>query len=417
MAYEKKGYGQDNKNTNRGGYQRGMNEKDGERSNKPYPRYQDGERSNKPYPRYQDGERSNKPYPRYQDGERSGKPYPRYQDGERSNKPYPRYQDGERSNKPYPRYQDGERSNKPYPRYQDGERSGKPYPRYQDGERSNKPYPRYQDGERLRYEREAEPQPSSIKPADELPNLIYGRNAVREAVKGGRSIDRIWVVKEPDGSLREIIRLARDNQIRVEETSKFKLDELCMPFGHGVKPGNHQGIVAQVPGIEYCELSDILDYARDRGEHPFVLLLDGMEDPHNMGSIIRSAECAGVHGVIISKRRNVGVTAAVVKASAGAVAHMRVARVPNLSMALEQLKQGGIWLAGADMDGEPMSKIDLKGPLALVIGGEGGGLSRLTREKCDYLAAIPMYGQVGSLNASVAAAVLMYEKKRQDGEN
>ena len=251
---------------------------------------------------------------------------------------------------------------------------------------------------------------------DELPYLIMGRNAVREAIKSGRSIDRILVVPEQDGSLREVIGLARDRNLVIREVERKKLDEMCMPFGHGEKTGNHQGIVAQVPGVEYCDVGDILEEARARGEAPFVILLDGIEDPHNLGSIIRSAECAGAHGVVITKRRSVSVTSAVAKASAGAVEYMKVAKVSNLANAIERLKQENIWVDGADVDGTPMGKANLKGPLALVIGNEGEGLSRLVREKCDFLVSIPMFGQVSSLNAAVAAAVLMYQKRGMDAE-
>lgn len=234
---------------------------------------------------------------------------------------------------------------------------------------------------------------------------------MREAIKSGRSIDRILVVPEQDGSLREVLGLARDRNLMIRETNRSKLDELCMPFGHGGKPGNHQGIVAMVPGVEYCELSDILDAAKERGEDPFVIILDGIEDPHNLGSIIRSAECAGAHGVVIPKRRSASVTASVAKASAGAVEYMKVARVSNLGGAIERLKDSGLWIMGAHMEGTPMNKADFKGALALVIGSEGSGLSKLVKEKCDFLVSIPVYGKIESLNASVAAAVLMYEKK------
>ena len=248
---------------------------------------------------------------------------------------------------------------------------------------------------------------------DELPYIVMGRNAVREAIKSGRSIDRILVVKELDGSLREVIGLARDRNLQIREVDRAKLDELCMPFGHGGKPGNHQGIIAQVPGVEYCDISDILDVAKERDEKPFIILLDGVEDPHNLGSIIRSAECAGAHGVIIPKRRSASVTASACKASAGAVEYMKVARVSNLGGAIDRLKDEGLWIAGADMAGTPMDKADLKGAIGLVIGSEGEGIGRLIKEKCDFLVSIPMVGRIDSLNAAVAAAVLMFEKKRQ----
>ncbi|MBO6060749.1 MAG: 23S rRNA (guanosine(2251)-2'-O)-methyltransferase RlmB [Clostridia bacterium] len=248
----------------------------------------------------------------------------------------------------------------------------------------------------------------------ELPNIIMGRNPVKEAIKTGRSIDRILVTNEHDGSLNEILDLAFEAKLVVRNVDRSKLDEICMPFGHNGRTGNHQGIIAYVPEAQYCELSDILDYAAEKGEHPFVVLLDGIEDPHNLGSIIRSAECAGAHGIVIPKRRAASVTATVVKTSAGATEHMKIAKVVNLPVAIERLKEAGVWVAGADMGGEPMYKADLKGPFALVVGAEGAGLSRLVREKCDYIVSVPLKGKMESLNASVAAAVIMFEKVRQE---
>lgn len=296
----------------------------------------------------------------------------------------------------------------------------KPYGKKFD-DRQDKPYKKFDD---KREDRPFKDKPLNKKPEgrentpntnepDELPYIIMGRNAVREAVKSGRSIDRILVSKELDGSLREVVNLARDNNIQIREVDRYKLDEICMPFGHGGKPGNHQGILAQVPGVEYCDISDILKAARDKDEKPFIILLDGVEDPHNLGSIIRSAECAGAHGVIIPKRRSASVTAAACKASAGAVEYMKVARISNLAGAIDRLKDEGLWIAGADMEGTEMTKADLKGAIGLVIGSEGDGLSRLIREKCDFLVSIPMWGHIDSLNAAVAAAILMFEKKRQ----
>ena len=264
--------------------------------------------------------------------------------------------------------------------------------------------------------RPAAPVPAQIeeKEPDELPFLIFGRNAVKEAVKAGRSIDKILVQTEPDGSLREITALAKDAKIIVHEVNRKKLDEVCLPFGHGGKTANHQGIVAYTAGVEYCEVADILSYASERGEKPFVVVLDGVEDPHNLGSIIRSADCAGAHGIILGKHRSAPVTAAAVKASAGASEHMLISRVVNISAALEELKEAGLWIAGADMGGESMYKQDMTGAFALVIGNEGEGLSRLVRERCDYLVSIPMRGHVDSLNAGVAAGILLFEKQRQE---
>ena len=420
--FEKKPYG-----NKEGGERKPYNKDGGDR--KPYykgdgerrPYYKGGDDSRRPYGKEGDGER--KPYYKG-DGER--KPYYKG-DGER--KPYNRDggdrkpYDGER--KPYYKG-DGER--KPY----DGDRkpynrdSGDRKPYYKDvykADRQDKPYRRDDEGNAdkgykkgyPRPAREAEPQsvPQAAPLADELPYLVMGRNAVKEALRSGRSIDRILVNKEQDGSLRELVGMARDRNVQLREVDKAKLDEMCMPFGHGNKPGNHQGIVAQVPGVEYCDISDILAAAKEKGEPPFIILLDGVEDPHNLGSILRSAECAGAHGVIIPKRRSAGVTAAVCKASAGAVEYIKVARVSNLVGAMERIKDEGVWLFGADMAGKPMAEADMKGAVGLVIGGEGNGLSQLVREKCDFLASIPMFGHLDSLNAAVAAAILMFEKKRQ----
>lgn len=308
----------------------------------------------------------------------------------------------------------------------------KPY--YKDGEQ--KPYYKKRDNAEGRYDRakkednykakreetaykardkQAENAPQANEEQDELPYLIMGRNAVREAVRSGRSIDKILVTKEIDGSLREIINLARDNNIRVDSVVREKLDELCMPFGHGQKTGNHQGIVAMVPGVEYCEIADILNFAKEKGEKPFIIILDGIEDPHNLGSIIRSAVCAGAHGIIIPRRRAVSVTAAACKASAGAVEYAHIARVANIANAIARLKDEGLWIAGADMSGTAMTSARMEGALALVIGSEGDGIGRLVKGKCDFLVSIPMFGQIDSLNAAVAAAVLMFEKRRQDG--
>ena len=371
---------------------------------------------NKPYDK-RDGDRSGgygKPYDK-RDGSRSGgynKPYDNDSRSGGYKKPYEQRDGGSGGyNKPYDK-RDGDRGyNKPY---DNDSRSGgynKPYDK-RDGSRSGgykKPYDK-QDGDFGSRDQAIEP---SRLPEDELPNIIMGRNAVKEAIKSGRSIDKLWVSAEQDGSLREILSLARDRNLIIRETPRQKLDELCMPFGYGGRTGNHQGIAAFIPGAEYCDISDILAYAREKGEPPFVILLDGIEDPHNLGSIIRSAECAGAHGVIIPKRRSASLTAAAVKASAGAVSYMKVARVSNICGAMERLKDEGLWIAGADMGGAPVYGCDLKGAIGLVIGGEGEGLGRLAKEKCDFLVSIPLRGQLESLNASVAAGILMFEKRRQ----
>ncbi len=335
-------------------------------------------------------------------------------------KPFNKYESRDGDRKPYGKKsfdrQDGERSygKKSFDR-QDGERSyGKKSFDRQDGERSygKKPFDRT---------RRDEPRPQEAPRAqqnetDEQPYLLIGRNAVREAIKSGRSIDRILVTNEHDGSLGEIVTLARDRKLVVREVDRKKLDELCMPFGHGGKTANHQGVIAYAAGVTYCEVEDILAAAKERGEDPFVIVLDEIEDPHNLGSIIRSADCAGAHGVIIGKRRSASVTAAAVKASAGATEYVKIARVVNINTALQQLKSAGLWVAGADMKGEDMRAQAMKGPLALVIGNEGEGLSKLVRENCDFLVSIPMQGHIDSLNAGVAAAILMFEKRRQDAE-
>lgn len=308
---------------------------------------------------------------------------------------------------------------KPY--YKDGEQ--KPYYKKRDNAEGCYDRAKKEDNYKAKREetaykardKQAENAPQANEEQDELPCLIMGRNAVREAVRSGRSVDKILVTKEMDGSLREIINLARDNNIRVDSVVREKLDELCMPFGHGQKTGNHQGIVAMVPGVEYCEIADILNFAKEKGEKPFIIILDGIEDPHNLGSIIRSAVCAGAHGIIIPRRRAVSVTAAACKASAGAVEYAHIARVANIANAIARLKDEGLWIAGADMSGTAMTSARMEGALALVIGSEGDGIGRLVKEKCDFLVSIPMFGQIDSLNAAVAAAVLMFEKRRQDG--
>ena len=285
-------------------------------------------------------------------------------------------------------------------------------------DKGGKPYAYGDDKPRREKVNKSAPAPAQaeVKDPDELPFLIFGRNAVKEAVKAGRSIDKILVQAEPDGSLKEIVAMARDARVIVHEVNRRKLDEVCLPFGHGGKTANHQGIVAYTAGVEYCEISHILALADQRGEKPFVVVLDGVEDPHNLGSIIRSADCAGAHGVILGKHRSAPVTAAAVKASAGASEHMLIARVVNISAALEELKAAGLWIAGADMAGESMYRQDMTGAFALVIGNEGEGLSRLVRERCDYLISIPMDGHVDSLNAGVAAGILLFEKRRQEQE-
>mgnify|MGYP005753974765 FL=1 len=236
---------------------------------------------------------------------------------------------------------------------------------------------------------------------------IEGRNAVIEAYRAGRTIDRLYVLDGcQDGPVMTIKREARKQDTPIKYVTKERLDQLS-------KTGKHQGVIACAAAYRYAEVEDILRAARDKGEDPFVFLLDGIEDPHNLGAIIRSANLAGAHGVIIPKNRAVGLTATVARTSAGALNYTPVARVTNLAKTIEDLKKEGLWFVCADMDGTLMYELNLKGSIGLVIGNEGEGVSRLVREKCDLTARIPMQGDIDSLNASVAAGVLAYEIVRQ----
>ncbi len=238
--------------------------------------------------------------------------------------------------------------------------------------------------------------------------LIVGRNPVAEALRSGRTVEKIFLLRGGEGSLKKIEGEARDRHIPIRYLERRALDRIA-------DGENHQGVAAAVAGFEYCDVDDILKKAEDQGEDPFLILLDGIEDPHNLGAIIRTADAAGAHGVVITKHRSAGVTAAAEKTAAGAAAYVPVARVTNIVQTTKYLQERGIWTAAADMDGTPYSRTDLKGPLALVIGGEGRGVSRLEKETCDFCISIPMRGGVNSLNASNAAAVLMYEVLRQRG--
>ena len=240
-----------------------------------------------------------------------------------------------------------------------------------------------------------------------MSDKIIGRNPVAEAIKSGREIDKIMVKKgEIEGSLRPIIKKARDMGIPVIEADKNKLAELA-------EGGNHQGVIAIVAAHDYASLDDIFKKAEEKGEPPFIVILDKITDPHNFGSIIRTANCAGAHGIIIPKRGSVGLNEVVAKTSAGAIEYVPVAKVTNIAQTIDILKERGVWVAGAEAGGDTMYKTDLSGSMALVIGSEGEGISRLVKEKCDFLVEIPMFGDVNSLNASVAAAVLMYEVVRR----
>ena len=236
---------------------------------------------------------------------------------------------------------------------------------------------------------------------------IEGRNAVIEAFRSGKTIDKLYVLDGcKDGPVMTIIREAKKTDTIIRYVDREILDRLS-------KTGHHQGVVANAAAYDYAEVEDILNAAREKGEPPFVFILDGIEDPHNLGAIIRTANLAGAHGVIIPKRRAVGLTATVAKTSAGALNYTPVAKVTNLSATIEELKKEGLWFVCADMGGETMYNLNLKGPIGLVIGNEGEGVSRLVKEKCDYVASIPMKGNIDSLNASVAAGVLAYEIVRQ----
>ena len=237
--------------------------------------------------------------------------------------------------------------------------------------------------------------------------IIEGRNPVREAFRAGRTIDKLYVQDGlKDGPVLARVSKARNSYAIVTFVSNERLDEMS-------ETGKHQGVIAQCAAYAYAEVEDLLERAREKGEAPFFFLLDDIEDPHNLGAIIRSANLMGAHGIIIPKRRAVGLTATVAKASAGALNYTPVARVANLSQTIEQLKKEGMWFVCADMDGELMYDLNLTGPIGVVIGNEGNGVSRLVKEKCDFTARIPMNGDIDSLNASVAAGVLGYEIVRQ----
>ena len=378
-------------------------ERDGEKNRRLYGnRPNNGER--RPYgDRPNNGER--RPYgDRPNNGER--RPYgDRPNNGER--RPYgDRPNNGER--RPY-----GERSNngerRPYgDRPNNGER--RPYgDRPNNGER--RPYgDRPNNGERRPYgdrpmndRRPYGDRPMTPPPApqeEEMSNLLVGRNPIREALKAGRDMEKLLVAKgELIGSAREIVAMAREQKVIVQEVDRAHLDAMA--------PG-HQGLIAVVSAYAYKTVDDMLALAKERGEAPFLVILDGVTDPHNLGAIIRSAECAGAHGVIIPERRAVGLTPAAVKASAGAVEYLPVAREVNLTRTIERLKKEGVWIYGTAMNGEDYRKVDFSGPKALVIGSEGEGMSRLVGESCDKIVTLPMKGKIESLNASVAAGILLY---------
>ena len=242
----------------------------------------------------------------------------------------------------------------------------------------------------------------------ELPeDMVAGRNAVMEALKGSRSVNKLMIANgSTEGSIKEIIAVAKEKGVNIQYWDRSKLDSIA----RGIR---HQGVLAQVAPVQYAELEDILQVAKDRNEPPFIVLLDELEDPHNLGAILRTADAAGVHGVLIPKHRSCPLSATVAKTSAGAVEHVPVARVGNLVQTIKKLKQEGLWVAAADMDGKDYYDTDLTGPLLLIIGSEGQVVGRLVKEQCDFVVRIPMVGKINSLNASVAGSILMYEAMKQ----
>lgn len=242
---------------------------------------------------------------------------------------------------------------------------------------------------------------------DKKEGLIVGRNAVMQALESGRTIDSVTVAEgQRGGQAAKIIEICREKKIPVKYADSRRLDKLCGGAAH-------QGVAAFAAAHDYAELDDIFNLAQSRGESPFIVICDGLEDPHNLGAILRTAEAAGVHGVIIPKRNSVTLNYTVAKTSAGAIEYVPVVKVTNIAGTIDTLKDRGVWVFGADMDGTPWTELDFTGSAALVIGSEGRGLSKLVREKCDFIASLPMKGRINSLNASVAAGILMFEASRQ----
>lgn len=250
----------------------------------------------------------------------------------------------------------------------------------------------------------------NYKEEKQYQDQVEGRNAVIELLESGRDINKIFVSNgEKNGSINKILAMAKEKRVIVTEVNRKKLEEMATS-------DNHQGVIAIVPPFEYCDIDDILNYAKSKNEDPFILILDGIEDPHNLGAIIRTAETAGVHGVIIPKRRAAGVNSTVAKVAAGAVEHMNIARVNNINEAIRYLKENDVWICGTDMDTKTYYyDQDLTGSIAIVIGSEGFGMGKLVKENCDFLVKIPMKGKITSLNASVSAGIVIYEAVRQRG--
>ena len=332
-------------------------------------------------------------------GSRSRREDPRPQGNGSQGRPYPR------RDKPYGEARWGRE--KPYRQQEEG----RPYPPAGGAPRRAAP-PRGPIPPARQVERTAQPPKPAFAPPPPPPppeeprpeNLLVGRNPIREALKAGRPIEKMLVAQgDLAGSAREIIAMAREQRVVIQYVDRSRLDQVCK---------GHQGMLAFASAASYASVEDILALAAQRDEDPLVVVLDGVTDPHNLGAIIRSCECLGAHGVILPERRAAGLGPAAVKASAGALSYIKVARVVNLARTLDQLKEAGLWVTGAAVDGADVAQISLSGPVALVIGSEGDGLSHLVRQKCDQLARLPMYGHIQSLNASVAAGILLYEAAR-----
>lgn len=271
---------------------------------------------------------------------------------------------------------------------------------------SNKKYGNKRNEDKYRDDRrERAPRQDSSEELSE--GIVVGRNAVRELLKSGRDIDKIFVARgEREGSIVVIVAEAVERKIPVVEVDKIKLDKMS-----GFTP--HQGVVAMAAEKEYCSVEDILRIAEERGEKPLIVISDGISDPHNLGALIRCAEGVGAHGIIIPKRRAVGLTPVVTKASAGAIEHMAIAKVPNIAACIEELKERGVWVFSAEAGGQPYYETDFKCPCALVFGSEGEGVSKLVKDRSDYIVSIPMYGKVNSFNVSTAAAIILAEASKQ----
>lgn len=267
-----------------------------------------------------------------------------------------------------------------------------------------RPYGGSPRNERSDYDREE--RPADFADSDEVTGLIVGRNPVMEALKSGKALDTIYVNENAGGSIGAITRIARERGIVIKNVSDQKLTQMC-------SGASHQGIIASGACAEYVSVEDILAISKKKGTAPFIIICDEIEDPHNLGAIIRTAEAAGADGIIIPKRRSASLNATVFKTSAGAASWLPVARVANLGAAIDELKKNGIWIYGTDASGENYSDTSFTGPIGLVIGSEGFGMGRLIRDKCDFLVKLPMYGKITSLNASVAAGIFMYEAVRQ----